>query len=110
MTVRGKWWRTVLAAALLPLFIACSEVDKFETSVANAPASQSRPSRPEVRKEFVILRELTKQHALQSEVGNEVRLESVKRHLSERLSALPDEGQSSEERAILRVARALDGT
>lgn len=109
MTACGKW-RVALAATLLPLLTACSGADSPETPVANAPASQSELSRPEVRKEFVILRELTKQHAIQSETGNEARLESVKRHLSERLSAIPDEGQSDEERAILRAARALGGS
>ena len=61
----------------------------------------------EVRREFVILRELVKQHALQSEAGNEARLETVERHLRERLAGLPDEGLNEEEREILSQAQEL---
>ena len=106
MTARGKW-RAALAAALLPFLAACSGADNPEAPVANAPTSQPTPSPSKVRKEYVILRELTKQHALQSEAGNEARLESVKRHLSECLSTIPDEGQSDEERAIVCEAQRL---
>ena len=58
-----------------------------------------------MRKEFVILRELARQYAIQTEAGNAARLESVTRHLQERLASFPDEGRNEEERTILHQAR-----
>ena len=60
-----------------------------------------------MRKEFVILRELVKQYALQTEAANEARLATVERHFRDRLETLPDTGQSAGEREILRNARSL---
>lgn len=64
-------------------------------------------ARPTVRKEFVILQELVKQHGLQREAGNEVRVETIKRHLREWLEKIPDNGTNEAERGILEQARAL---
>jgi hypothetical protein len=63
----------------------------------------------EVRREFVILRELAKQHGIQGEAGNAARVEAVERHLRERLAAVPDEGRNEEEREILERARRVMG-
>ena len=63
----------------------------------------------ELRKDFIILRELVKQHTLQTEAGNEARVEAVDRHLKTRLSTLPDSGQTPAEQEILAHARALVG-
>lgn len=75
---------------------------------AGAPATpETIPPRPEVRTEFVILRELVKQHAKQTEAGNGDLLESVRRHLRERVESVPDTGRNDEERKILKEAKAL---
>ena len=62
----------------------------------------------EVRREFVVLRELVKQHAAQEEAGNEARVAAVERHLREWLARVPDEGGNEEEREVLRQARELE--
>ena len=76
-----------------------------ESAGGDAAPPASEPSG--VRKAFVILRELVKQYALQTEAGNAARLESVTRHLQERLNNLPDEGWNEEERTILHQARQV---
>ncbi len=60
----------------------------------------------EVRREFVVLRELVKQLEAQREAGNEARLEAVERYLGEWLAKVPYEGENEEKREILRRARA----
>lgn len=60
-----------------------------------------------MRREFVILRELLKQHAKQTEAGNAERLAIVDRNLRERLAALQDEGLTEDERKVVRKARGL---
>ena len=70
-------------------------------------ARERIPSKTPMRREFVILRELLKQHAKQTEVGNAERLAIVDRNLRERLVALPDEGQTEDEREVVRKARGL---
>ena len=72
-----------------------------ESAVTAAPAPEP------IRREFVILRELVRQRAKQSEEGNGQRVEAIGRNLRERLAAIPDEGQIPVERDILREARAL---
>ena len=93
------------AAALLPL-AGCGGPSSSPPPPPQAPTT-AEPV--ELRKDFIILRELVKQHALQSEAGNEVRVETVERHLRERLEALPDGGRNEEEREIVRRARELVG-
>lgn len=61
----------------------------------------------EVWKEFVILRELARQHEIQKEAGNEARVAAVERHLRERVAAASEEGANEAERAILREARRV---
>ena len=60
-----------------------------------------------MRREFIILRELVKQHAKQTAAGNVERLAIVDRNLRERLVSLPDEGQTEDEREVVRQAREL---
>ena len=55
----------------------------------------------------MVLRELVKQHAVQSEAGNEARVEAAERHLRERVGKLSDEGACEEERAIAPQAREV---
>ncbi len=95
--------RCALAAALLSL-AGCGGPSAPPPS---PPQPTAAVEQIELRKDFVILRELVKQHALQTESANEARLAAVERHLRERLETLPDTGQSAEEREILRNARSL---
>jgi len=99
-------------AALSLLLLGCSRGDGMRENAEGTDKVVSADSlsrqEVEVRKEFVILRELTKQHTLQSEVRNAARLKAVERHLSERLDALSDEGLCDEEREILQGARAVN--
>ena len=96
--------RCALAAAALLSLAGCGGPSSPPPPPPQAPA---RGEGSELRKDFVILRELVKQHALQTESANEARLATVERHLRERLETLPDTGQSAEEREILRNAREL---
>ena len=98
-------WRAALAAALLLSAASCGRPSVPESAERDAAPLATEPS--EVRKEFIILRELAKQYAIQTEAGNAARLESVTRHLQERLKTLPDEGRNAEERTILHQARQV---
>lgn len=96
--------RCALAAAALLSLAGCGGPSSPPPS---PPQDTAALERTEVRKDFIILRELAKQHAIQTKSANEARLAAVERHLRERLETLPDTGQSAEEREILRNARAL---
>ena len=67
----------------------------------------SVPAKDDVRREFVIVRELVRQHALQQ--GNGKRIEAVEKSLKSKFPALPDKGTNSEERRIYNEARAVVG-
>ena len=96
--------RCVLAAAALLFLAGCGG----PSSPPPPPPQVSSTAEPtELRKDFLILRELVKQHALQTEAGNDARVETVERHLRERVEALPDPVQNAAEREIVRQARAL---
>ena len=98
--------RHVLAAAVLLTLAGCGG----PSSPPPSPPQASATAAPaELRKDFIILRELVKQHALQTEAGNEARVEAVERHLKTRLSTLPDSGHTPAEQEILVRARALVG-
>ena len=94
--------RAVVAAALLLGWGGCSSREREQ------PAGEPLAPPGEVRREFVVLRELVKQHAAQEEAGNEARVAAVERHLREWLARVPDEGANEEEREVLRQARELD--
>lgn len=105
--------RAVVAAALLLVGSGCSReregnergrASEFPGEIAGEP-----PASPaQMRREFVVLRELVKQHAAQGEAENEVRVAAVERHLREWLARIPDEGANEGEREVLRLARELD--
>ena len=98
--------RHTLAAAALLILAGCGG----PSSPPPPPSQTSATTEPtELRKDFIILRELVKQHALQSEAGNEARVEAVERHLKSLLSTLPDSGQTPAEQEILARAQALVG-
>ena len=44
---------------------------------------------------------------MQTEAGDVQRVEVIERNLRERLTSLPDEGQTEAEREVVRKARAL---
>ncbi|MBR6022251.1 MAG: hypothetical protein IK066_07520 [Kiritimatiellae bacterium] len=98
--------RAVVVAALL--LCGCSGGREGTERATGCPL-QDFDKRAEVRKEFVVLRELVKQHAVQSEAGNTERVETVERHLLERVEKLSDDGECEEERAIAFQARELVG-
>ena len=98
--------RYTLASAALLTLAGCGGPSSPPSPSPPAPTT-AEPT--ELRKDFVILRELVKQHALQTEADNEARLEAVERHLKTHLSTLPDSGQTPAEQEILARAQALVG-
>ena len=57
------------------------------------------------RKEFVIVREIVRQHGRQQ--GNEKRMEAIATALKAKFPLLPDKGETEEEKQIYREAEAL---
>lgn len=57
------------------------------------------------RKEFVIVREIVKQHGLQTD--NEKRMEAIATALKATFPLLPDKGETEEEKRIYSEAEAL---
>ena len=98
--------RHALAAAVLLALAGCGGPS---SPPPLSPQASATTEPTELRKDFVILRELVKQHTLQTEAGNEARVEAVERHLKSRLSTLPDSGQTPAEQEILAQAQALIG-
>ena len=98
--------RHALAAAVLLALAGCGGPS---SPPPLSPQASATTEPTELRKDFVILRELVKQHALQSEAGNEARVATVERHLRERLEALPDGGRNEGEQEIVRKARVVVG-
>lgn len=72
-----------------------------ESAVPAAPAPEP------IRREFVILRELVRQHDKQTEEGNGQRVEAIGRNLRERLATEPDENLTDAEQSILEDARRI---
>ncbi len=60
------------------------------------------------RKEFVIVREIVRQHSLQQ--GNEKRMEAIEAALKSKFPLLPDKGETEEEKQIYREAEELSRT
>lgn len=125
MTRCGSQWKTVrtsaAVAALCSLLLAGCTGRQEEGSSESVPEMQSSneqvsalsgtspnaPAPEPMRHDFVILKELARQHALQTEAGNGERLAAVERHLRERIAIMPDEGNSDAEREAFRQAREL---
>jgi hypothetical protein len=57
------------------------------------------------RKEFAIMREIVRQHGLQTD--NEKRMEAIATVLKAKFPLLPDKGETEEEKRIYREAEAL---
>ena len=57
------------------------------------------------RKEFVIMREIVRQHGLQTD--NEKRMEAIATALNAKFPLLPDKGETEEEKRIYREAETL---
>lgn len=103
--------RAAVAAVLLLGGCSGGREAREGGQAAEREAVAGEPPAPpgEVRREFVVLRELAKQHGIQGEAGNAARVEAVERHLRERLAEVPDEGRNEEERGILERARRAMG-
>lgn len=99
---------SVLLAILL--FAGCSggkevaEVPQNHGSEISRTDSGAIDSKP-MRREFVAMRELVRQHELQQ--GNDKRIEAVKKALKERFPLLPDEGETEEEKRVFLEAKGL---
>lgn len=97
--------RCALAVAALLTLAGCG--GPSSSSPPPPPQASTTAEATELRKDFVILRELVKQYSLQSEAGNTARVEAVERHLKSRLSTLPDSSPNPAEQEILARAQAL---
>ena len=103
-----------LALASLLLLAGCSdgkecveEPSEKEGAVATSevePAQQAAKTAP-MRKEFVLLRELVRQHDLQQ--GNEKRIEAIETALKSKFPLLPDHGETEEEKRVFSQAERL---
>ena len=101
-----------MVAALLLGLAGCSGNRNGKTGVPAIESSETpRESerQAKIRHEFVVLRELVKQCALQRDAGNGDRVAAVERYLAEWLAKIPDEGANDEEREIVRRARGIVG-
>ena len=58
-----------------------------------------------LRKEFVVVREIVRQHGLQQ--GNDNRMTAIETALKAKFPLLPDEGETEEEKRIYHDAKAL---
>lgn len=98
--------------AVLLLLAGCSSEEKKDanadhaepTSSVGVAATKSNP----VRTEFIIVREIVKQHDLQA--GNEKRVEAIETALRTRFPLLPDKGNTEEEKRIFRLGKDLLST
>jgi len=107
--------RAALAASVILLLAGCSggkeEAAQTNAETPAAPAAAESPDASEpakpvpVRKEFVVVREIVRQHALQA--GNDKRMQAVESALRTRFPLLPDEGNTEEETRIYRQAEEL---
>ena len=93
----------------LLLFAGCSGEKRGppDVSVPVAPStSMSASAAPApLRRDFVVMRELVRQHELQA--GNELRTKAVEKSLREKFPALPDGDLTEEERTIFLKAEKL---
>lgn len=93
----------------LLLFAGCSgeKRDPPELSVPVAPSiSMTASAAPApLRRDFVVMRELVRQHELQA--GNELRTKAIEKSLREKFPVLPDGDLTEEERTIFLKAEDL---
>ena len=93
----------------LLLFAGCSGEKRGppDVSVPVAPSTSipaSHESAP-LRRDFVVMRELVRQHELQA--GNELRIKVIENSLREKFPVLPDGDLTEEERTIFLKAEEL---
>ena len=103
-----------LALAFFLLLAGCSggeesvegptEKEDVVATPEAAPAPQAAKTAP-MRKEFVVLRELVRQHDLQQ--GNEKRIKAIETAIMERFPLLPDRGETEEEKRVFSQAEKL---
>ena len=102
---------TAFALASLLLLAGCSGGKETEPSEHGAKHS-GKPSEiaeiQPIRKEFMMVREIVKQHALQQ--GNEKRMAAIEAALTNKFPLLPDKGATDEEKRIYREAEELSRT
>ena len=93
----------------LLLFAGCSGEKRGppDVSVPVAPStSMSASAAPApLRRDFVVMRELVRQHELQA--GNELRIKAIENSLREKFPALPNGDLTEEERTIFLKAKEL---
>ena len=100
---------TAIVPCSLLLLAGCSggpgepEQTAAAPTVADDAVACDETSPP--RREFVILRELVRQHGLQR--GNEPRTKTIESSLRKRFPDLPDKGTTDEERRIYHEAENL---
>lgn len=97
------------AFATLLLLAGCSGGKEAESPQDHGAEISGKPPKSiyvkSLRREFFVMREIVRQHELQQ--GNDKRIEAVERALMEKFPALPDKGETDEERKIYREAEAL---
>ena len=72
-----------------------------DSSIVTSASAATVP----LRHDFVIMRELVRQHELQK--GNELRTKAIESHLRARFPTLPDDGLTAEELTIRHKAEKL---
>lgn len=90
-----------MAATNSALFVVLTAL--FLLAGCSGEKEKTKTDEP-VRTEFTILKELVKQYAKQTAVGDTNKLVVVERHLKELLESVPDGGQNAAEREILQTA------
>ncbi len=98
--------------ATLLLLAGCSggkdadaRIDDGNRQTANPSNRQTEERVIPLRKEFVVVREIVKQHGLQQ--GNDNRMAAIETALKAKFPLLPDEGETEEEKRIYHDAKAL---
>ena len=102
---------TAFALASFLLLAGCSggkEKEPSEHGAEHSGKSLEIAEIPPVRKEFMLVREIVKQHALQQ--GNEKRMAAIEAALTNKFPLLPDKGATDEEKRIYREAEELSRT
>lgn len=97
--------RALLSTALICLLLAGCSGEKNDTAAPPPSQDVSVSGKQGVRKDFLIIRELVKQHRLQQ--GNNNRIKAVEASLKEKFPVLPDKGSNEEECRIYQEAKFL---
>ncbi len=85
------------------------QTDAASASLPQSDGQTVKPSNCQtLRKEFVVVREIVRQHSLQQ--GNEKRMEAIEAALKSKFPLLPDKGETEEEKRVYRDAEELSRT